>query len=84
MVMEELELKKSVLAGVRKTVNKCREQPYIFFTEMDIYSYLYRYLYSKRSEVKTQDGVVMRARFLAENVIRAVNASEIFKTFVTN
>jgi hypothetical protein len=58
MVIEELELKKSVLNGVRKTVNKFREQPYIFFTEMDIHSYFYRCLYSKRSEVKTQDGVV--------------------------
>ncbi len=58
MVIEELELKKSVLDGVKKTVNKFREQPYIFFTEMDIHSYFYRCLYGKKSEVKTKDGVI--------------------------
>ena len=57
MVIDYSELKKVVSDGVRKTVNKFREQPYIFFTEMDIHSYFYHCLYSKKLEVRTKDGV---------------------------
>jgi len=57
MFIDYSELKKLVSDGVRKTVNKFREQPYIFFTEMDIHSYLYHCLYSKKLEVRTKDGV---------------------------
>jgi hypothetical protein len=44
--------------GIRKTVNKFREYPCIFFSETDIHSYLYYCLYSTRFEVKTKDGVI--------------------------
>ena len=44
--------------GIRKTVNKFREHPCIFFSEMDIHSYLYHCLYSTKLEEKTIDGVI--------------------------
>jgi len=58
LIIEESKLKRSVFDAVKKTVNKFREQPCIFFTEMDIHSYFYRCLYSKKIEVKTKDGVI--------------------------
>jgi len=48
--------KELVSEGIRKTVNKFREYPCIFFSEMDIHSYLYHCLYSTKFEVKTKDG----------------------------
>lgn len=54
----ELKLKEIVNDGIRKTINKFREHPSIFFSEMDIHSYLYYCLYSTRFEVKTKDGVI--------------------------
>jgi len=56
--METVELKKVVFTGIKRTVNKFREQPYVFFTEMDIHSYLYHCLYSSKLEVETKDGVI--------------------------
>jgi hypothetical protein len=44
--------------GIKKTVNKFREYPYIFFSEMDIHSYLYYCLYSTKFEARTIDGVI--------------------------
>ncbi|MGD0978598.1 MAG: hypothetical protein ABR962_05585 [Candidatus Bathyarchaeia archaeon] len=58
MSKTESELNELVSKGIRKTVNKFREQPCIFFSEMDIHSYLYYCLYSTRFEVKTADGAV--------------------------
>jgi hypothetical protein len=57
--MSEAEAKFSELVndGIRKTVTKFREHPRIFFSEMDIHSYLYHCLYSTRLEAKTKDGV---------------------------
>lgn len=52
----ELKLKKIVNDGIKKTINKFREHPSIFFSEMDIHSYLYSCLYTTRFEVKTKDG----------------------------
>src|SRR5665647_1257684 len=54
----ELKLKEIVNDGIGKTINKFREHPRIFFSEMDIHSYLYYCLYSTRFEVKTKDGVL--------------------------
>jgi hypothetical protein len=56
--METVELKKVVFTGIKRTVNKFREQPYVFFTEMDIHSYLYHCLYRSKLEVETKDGVI--------------------------
>jgi hypothetical protein len=53
----ELGFSKLISSGIRKTVNKFREQPHIFFSETDIHSYLYHCLYSTRFEAKTKDGV---------------------------
>jgi hypothetical protein len=53
----ELKLKKMVNYGIRKTINKFREHPSIFFSETDIHSYLYQCLYNTRFEAKTKDGV---------------------------
>jgi hypothetical protein len=52
----KLEFSQHVTNGIRKTVNKFREQPFIFFSEMDIHSYLYHCLYSSKLEAKTIDG----------------------------
>jgi hypothetical protein len=57
MVLEQLELKRLVSDGVRKTVNKFREQPHIFFSEMDIHAYLYHCLYSSKLEARSNDGI---------------------------
>ena len=59
--MSEIKPKFSELVrdGIRKTVNKFREQPYTFFSEMDIHSYLYYCLYSTRFEVKKNGGVTV-------------------------
>jgi hypothetical protein len=54
----EIKFNKLVSNGIKKTVNKFREHPRIFFSEMDIHSYLYYCLYSTRFEVKTSDGVI--------------------------
>ncbi|PVX26416.1 MAG: hypothetical protein CW691_01580 [Candidatus Bathyarchaeum sp.] len=56
--MENVELKKLLFIGIKRTVNKFREHPHVFFTELDIHSYLYHCLCSKKLEVKTKDGVV--------------------------
>ncbi len=58
--MSEWEAKFSelIIDGIRKTVNKFREHPCVFFSEMDIHSYLYYCLYSTRFEAKTRDGVL--------------------------
>ena len=37
MMIEESELKKLVADGVRRTVNKFREYPHLFFTETDLH-----------------------------------------------
>ena len=58
MMIKESELKKLVADGVRRTVNKFREYPHLFFTETDLHAYLYHCLYSKRLEVRTRDGVL--------------------------
>ena len=44
--------------GIRKTVNKFREHPCIFFSEMDLHSYLYHCLYTTKLEARTKDGVI--------------------------
>lgn len=54
----ESELKRLVAEGIRRTVNKFREHPYVFFTETDIHAYIYHLLYSKRLMAKTKDGVL--------------------------
>lgn len=59
MVIVESELRQLVSNGIRKTVNKFREHPHIFFTETDIHSYLYHCLYGKKLEVKTRDGILV-------------------------
>lgn len=58
--MPEIEssFSKLVRNGIRKTVNKFREHPCIFFSEMDIHSYLYHCLYSTKLEARTKDGVI--------------------------
>ena len=58
MVIEQSDLKRFVCDGIRKTVNKFRERPFIFFTEMDIHSYLYYCLYSSKFEVETKEGII--------------------------
>jgi hypothetical protein len=58
MSIAEAKFSEFVNDGIRKTVNKFREHPWIFFSEMDIHSYLYHCLYSTRFEVKTSDGVI--------------------------
>jgi len=74
--METVELKKAVFTGIKRTVNKFREQPHYFFTETDIHSYLYHCLYRRKLEVETKDGVITTClhkeyptnfRFLNEN-----------------
>jgi hypothetical protein len=49
---------KLVRVGIRKTVNKFREYPHIFFSEMDIHSYLYHCLYTTKLEARTKDGAI--------------------------
>ncbi|MCW4016975.1 MAG: hypothetical protein NWF06_11450 [Candidatus Bathyarchaeota archaeon] len=56
--METVDLKNVVFTGIKRTVNKFREHPCLFFTEMDIHSYLYHCLYSSKLEVNTKDRVV--------------------------
>ena len=58
MAIEKSELERVVRDGIRKTVNKFRERPFIFFTEMDIHAYLYHCLYSSKLEVETRDGII--------------------------
>jgi hypothetical protein len=58
MSKAESKFSELVSDGIRKTVNKFREHPCIFFSEMDIHSYLYYCLYSTKFEVKTTDGVI--------------------------
>ena len=58
MVIEESELMRLVSEGVRKTVNKFRGYLHIFFTETDIHSNLYHYLYSRKLEVNTKDNIL--------------------------
>ena len=57
MVTEKSDLKIYVDDGIRKTVNKFRDYPHIFFTEMDLHAYLYHCLYSTKLEVKTRNGI---------------------------
>ncbi len=49
-VITEEEIELAVSGAVRKTVNKFRENPYYFFTESDVQSYLYYCLYSSKLE----------------------------------
>ncbi len=58
MITDKSNLTTYVDYGIRKTVNKFREYPHIFFTEMDIPAYLYHCLYSSKLEVKTRDGII--------------------------
>jgi len=58
MVAKKSDIKRYVTDGIRKTVNKFREYPHIFFSEMDIHAYLYHCLYSSKLEVKTRDGII--------------------------
>lgn len=58
MAIAESRLKKLVSDAIKKTVNKFRECPRLFFTETDIHAYFYHCLYSTRLEVKTGDGVL--------------------------
>jgi len=58
MVAKKSDIKIYVNDGIRKTVNKFREYPHIFFTEMDIHAYLYHCLYSTKLEVKTRDDII--------------------------
>lgn len=58
MVLTQTGLKRVVYDGVKKTVNRFRERPYIFFTEMDIHCYLYRCLYGEKLEVRTKDDLI--------------------------
>src|SRR5674476_236144 len=58
MSKAEAKFSELVNGGIRKTVNKFREHPCIFFSEMDVHSYLYHCLYSTRFEGKTSDGVI--------------------------
>jgi hypothetical protein len=58
VTVPEIKFNELVSNGIKKTVNKFREHPRIFFSEMDIHSYLYYCLYSTRFEVKTSDGVI--------------------------
>jgi len=53
-----IEPRERVSDAVRKTVNKFREDPYVFFTETDLHAYLYCCLYSKKLEAKTKDGAL--------------------------
>jgi len=45
------DIEKHVWNGVRKTINKFREQPYYFFTESDIVTYFCQCLFTSRLEV---------------------------------
>jgi hypothetical protein len=56
--LDESKFNATINDGIRKTVNKFREYPGIFFSEMDLHSYLYYCLYSTKFEAKTTDGVV--------------------------
>jgi len=58
MVAKKSDIKIDVADGIRKTVNKFREYPNIFFSEMDIHAYLYHCLYSTKLEVKTRDEII--------------------------
>jgi len=58
MAKVESKFNELVSDGIRKAVNKFREHPCIFFSEMDIHSYLYYCLYSTRFESRTHDGVI--------------------------
>ena len=58
MVAKKSDIKIYVTDGIRKTVNKFREYPHIFFTEMDIHAYLYYCLYNTKLEVKTRDDII--------------------------
>lgn len=58
MAIAESRLKKLVSDAIKKTVNKFRECPHLFFTETDMHAYFYHCLYSTRLEVKTGDGIL--------------------------
>jgi len=57
-LITESELRTHLSDQIRKTVNKFRESPNLFFTETDIHSYLYHSLYTKKLEVKTKDDIL--------------------------
>lgn len=57
-IVAESDLKELVSDAVRKTVNKFRKYPYIFFTETDIHAYFYHCLYSRRLDIRTADGIL--------------------------
>jgi len=45
------EIEKTVKKGIKKTINKFRENPLYFFTESDLHSYFYYSIYSSKLEV---------------------------------
>ena len=47
------DIEEHVWDGIRKTINKFREQPYYFFTESDIVTYFCQSLYTSRLEVES-------------------------------
>jgi hypothetical protein len=54
MTTDEIEMR--VWDSIRQTINKFREQPYYFFTESDVASYLWMSLYSSKLQALTHDG----------------------------
>lgn len=53
--MTPADIEAKVWDAIRKTINKFREQPYYFFTESDIVSYLWMSLYSSQLVANTHD-----------------------------
>jgi hypothetical protein len=45
------QIRTAVWNAIRRTLNKFRENPYYFFTESDIHSYLYHCLHSSHFEI---------------------------------
>lgn len=45
------EIEEIVKKGIKKTINKFRENPFYFFTESDLHSYFYYSIYSSKLEV---------------------------------
>ena len=50
-VMKLREIEEIVKKGIKKTINKFRENPLYFFTESDLHSYFYYSIYSSKLEV---------------------------------
>ena len=49
------QIRQAVWDSIRQTINKFRENPFYFFTESDIHSYLYHCLYSGNLEVEREN-----------------------------